>query len=108
MKRPSTVRAVDLFHSERPRDRLFVRGWAGSNVDPELAGLITHVLGELEAAEAEVARLKLEAADRAETRASQEDLGLRERPHLVEVGSASVVITPERPCEWLRRAVGEK
>lgn len=67
------------------RDVLHRIAWAADGLDPELAAVAIGVLSELEAAEAEVERLKMEAADRSAVTAEQIALPVREMPHLLPV-----------------------
>ena len=59
--------------------------WAADEQDPELAAAAIGVLSELEAAETEVERLKMQAADRSAVSAEQIALPVREMPHLLPV-----------------------
>lgn len=65
----STERAL-----QRPtsaRDVLHRIAWAADGLDPELAAVAIGVLTELEAAEAEIERLKMEASNRSAVSAEQ-------------------------------------
>lgn len=83
----STDRALKPATSHR--DVLHRIAWAADGQDPELAATAIGVLSELEAAEAEIERLKMEAADRSAVSAEQIALPIHELPYLMPVSEAA-------------------
>ena len=88
----STTRVLERGTS--PRDILHRAAWSMAELDPELSDAIVSVVSELEAAETEVALLKLEAACKAASSAEQVMLPVRERPHLIAAGPHGIIAEP--------------
>ncbi|KKN69869.1 hypothetical protein LCGC14_0436930 [marine sediment metagenome] len=89
-----------------PRDILHRIAWAADEQDPELAAAAIGVLSELEAAEAEVERLKMEAADRSAVTAEQMALPVRERPHILPVSEEADELIDRLIAERVPQPVG--
>lgn len=79
----STIRALEPATSAR--DVLHRIAWAMEGQDPELVAAICGVVDDLEAAETQVALLKLEAACKAASQAEQGELPIMERLRLATV-----------------------